>query len=223
MQHTILAQPSYSIVEVTLQPGEQLVSDSGAMAWKDTNVSAETAARGGVMQGLKRKLLSGESFFQNTYRAEGGPGMVALAPGSAGDIVAHELDGELLLERGAYLGGETGVTVDSKWGGLKGFFNEGLFVLRCSGRGTMFFGAYGDIQEIELNNEEYVVDNGYAVAWDPSLDYRLTRARRIRSFLFADQLLLRFSGTGRIWVQSRSSQGLANFVHAYRSVKSNNG
>ena len=128
----------------------------------------------------------------------------------------------LLLERGAYLGGEQGVTVDSKWGGLRGFFNEGLFILRCSGRGLMFFGAYGDIQTIDLKDEEYVVDNGFAVAWEPQLEYRLTRARRIRSFLFADQLLLRFSGTGRIWVQSRSSQGLANFVHAFRAVKSNN-
>jgi len=222
MQYEIIAKPSYSMVEVQLQPGEELVSDSGAMAWKDTNVSTQTQSRGGVMQGLKRKLLSGESFFQNTYRAEGGPGMVALAPGAAGDVLAHELDGELLLERGAYIGGEPGVTVDAKWGGLRGFFNEGLFVLRCMGKGTMFFGAYGDVQMVELNGGEYVIDNGYAVAWDPQLEYRLTRARRIRSFLFSDQLLLRFRGTGRIWIQTRSSQGLANFVHAYRAVKSNN-
>ncbi|MFT5291141.1 MAG: hypothetical protein ACI8QS_002415 [Planctomycetota bacterium] len=219
MQHNIIAQPSYSLVEVTLEPGEELVSDSGAMAWMDTNVTTKTAARGGIMQGLKRKFLSGESFFQNTYTAEGGPGTVALAPGAAGDVVALELDGELLMERGAYLGGGPGVKVDSKWGGLKGFFNEGLFVLRCHGKGTMFFGAYGDIQVVDLKDEEYVVDNGFAVAWEPQLSYRLSRARKIRSFLFSDQILLRFQGTGRIWVQTRSSQALANFAHAFRSVK----
>ena len=112
---------------------------------------------------------------------------------------------------------------DSKWGGLKGLFNEGLFILRCSGTGILFFHAYGDIQCVDVDGE-YVIDNGYAVAWEPSLDYRLTRARKIRSFLFGDQLLLRFSGRGRVWVQSRSPQSLANFVHPFRRVRrSNNG
>ncbi len=66
---------------------------------------------------------------------------------------------------------------------------------------------------------QYVVDNGFAVAWDASLDYRITRAKRIRSFLFADQLLMRFSGHGRLWAQSRSSAALANWIHPYRRVQ----
>ena len=98
-----------------------------------------------------------------------------------------------------------------------------LPILRCSGTGILFFHAYGDIQCVDVDGE-YVIDNGYAVAWEPSLDYRLTRARKIRSFLFGDQLLLRFSGRGRVWVQSRSPQSLANFVHPFRRVRrSNNG
>ena len=88
--------------------------------------------------------------------------------------------------------------------GLRGFFNEGMFVLRVTGTGTLFFHAYGDISPVDVSGE-YVVDNGYAVAWEPTLTYQLTRGRRIRSFLFSDQLLLRFSGHGRIWLQSRSS------------------
>ena len=84
MEHQITNGPSYAILEATLSPGETLVSESGAMAWKDTHVVTETSTRGGVMQGLKRKLLSGESFFQNTWRAEGESGSIALAPGSAG-------------------------------------------------------------------------------------------------------------------------------------------
>ena len=58
------------------------------------------------------------------------------------------------------------------------------------------------------------------MAWEPSLRYQLTRARRIRSFLFSDQLLLRFSGRGRLWVQSRSPRATANWVHPFRPVKS---
>lgn len=219
MRYEILSNPSYAVLEVALERGESIVADSGAMAWMDASIGTKTQARGGVLAGLKRKLLSGESFFQNTFTAESGPGTVALAGGSAGSVVAHEMQaGELLLEKGAYLASHAGVTCDAKWSGLRGFFNEGLFVLRCTGTGTLFFNGYGDIQEVDVDGT-YLVDNGYAVAWEPSLDYQLTRARRIRSFLFGDQLLLRFSGRGKLWVQSRSPQSLANWVHPFRRVQ----
>ena len=78
-----------------------------------------------------------------------------------------------------------------------------------------------NIHPVDVNGE-YVVDNGYAVAWEPSLTYRLTRGKKIRSFLFSDQLLLRFSGQGRIWLQSRSPRSLANWVHPFRRVESKN-
>jgi len=219
VRYDVLCSPSYAALEAHLEPGEALTADSGAMAWMDATIRARTSTRGGALAGLKRKFLSGESFFQNTYVAEGGPGTVGLTGGSAGDLVAYEMDaGELLLEKGAYLASFGEIVCDAKWSGLRGFFNEGLFVLRCTGTGTLFFNAYGEVQEVQVDGE-YVVDNGFAVAWEPSLDYRLTRARRIRSFLFSDQLMLRFSGRGRLWVQSRSPQALANWVHPFRRVQ----
>lgn len=219
MRYEIKSRPSYAVLEVTLQPGESFVADSGAMAWMDATIRTKATARGGALAGLKRKFLTGESFFQNTFTAENGPGTVGLAGGSAGDLVAYELrGGELFLEKGAYLASEGSVSCDAKWSGLRGFFNEGLFILRCTGTGTLFFNAYGDIQEVEVDGE-YLVDSGYAVAWEPTLEYRLTKARRIRSFLFSDQILLRFSGRGKLWVQSRSPQSLANWVHPFRRVQ----
>jgi uncharacterized protein (TIGR00266 family) len=221
MDYQITCQPSFSLLEVNLKDGEKVAAESGAMAWMSTNIKTTTTSRGGLMAGLKRKLLSGESFFQNTYEAQGGSGIVGLAPGACGDIVAREFDGdELFLEKGAYLASSVDVHCDAKFGGLKGLFNEGFFVLRVTGKGTLFFNAYGDIEEIEVKGS-YIVDNGYAVAWEPTLDYRITKARKIRSFLFSDQLLLNFSGYGKIWVQSRSPRTLANWVHRFRPQSSN--
>ena len=139
------------------------------------------------------------------------------------EISAHTncREASCFLEKGAYLASSEGVSCDSKWDGLRGFFNEGMFVLRVTGTGTLFFHAYGDIYPIDVS-DEYVVDNGYAVAWEPTLNYQLTRSRKIRSFLFADQLLLRFSGSGRIWLQSRSPRAMANWVHPFRRVQSKN-
>lgn len=221
MNHHIDFQPSYSLLHLDLEENETIVTESGAMAWMEGPLDVKTSSRGGVLKGLKRKFLGGESFFQNQYTATGPGAKLSLAPGSVGDLVAHPLDGELMLEKGAYLASDVGVEVDSKFDGLKGFFSEGLFVLRCTGHGMLFFTAYGDIQEIEVDGE-YIVDNGYAVAWEPSLSYRLTTGKRVRSFLFGDQLMLRFSGRGKVWVQSRSPSSLANWVHPFRAIQQNN-
>lgn len=222
MDYTIDSRPSYSLLEVTLAPGEELVTEAGAMAWMDSNLEVETSTRGGLMSGVKRAIGGGESFFQNTYTAQGAPGVIGLAPGQPGDICSYEMNGgELLLERGAYIASTPGIETNADFQGLRGLFNEGLFILRVSGSGLLFFNAYGDIQEIEVDGS-YVVDNGHAVAWEPSLDYRLTRAGRIRSFLFSDQIIMEFSGHGRLWVQSRNPRSFANWIFPFRRVESSN-
>ncbi|MDP6453067.1 MAG: TIGR00266 family protein [SAR202 cluster bacterium] len=222
MDYTIQSRPSYSLLEVDLTPGETMVAESGAMTWMTDNVRMKTSTRGGALRGLGRSMLGGESFFQNTYSAEGGSGTLGMAPGQPGDIVPIEMNGdELLLERGAYLASEENVKLDSNFQGLSGLFNEGLFVLRVSGEGLLFFNAYGDIHEVEVDGS-YIVDNGHAVAWEPTLDYQITRGRSIRSFLFSDQLLLEFHGHGKVWVQSRNPQTLANWVYPFRPQKSKN-
>lgn len=220
MHYIIRSQPSYSLLEVTLGAGEQLVTEAGAMAWMTPNIDVQTSSRGGILSGLGRAVLSGESFFQNTYEAREDGGTIGLAPGQPGDVMAYQLDGgSLLLEKGAYLASTPGVTTSSDFQGLRGLFNEGMFILRVSGTGLLFFNAYGDIQEINVEGS-YIIDNGHAVAWEPTLEYRLTRAGRIRSFLFSDQIIMEFSGQGKLWVQSRNPRSLSDWVFPFRGVKS---
>jgi hypothetical protein len=78
----------------------------------------------------------------------------------------------------------------------------------------------GELQCIRIVDGSYIVDNGYAGAWEPSLQYSMTHSLRIRSFLFADQVLIRYSGQGKLWVQSRSPRSLANWVYPFRPEKS---
>ena len=89
MQYKIICDPTYSAVEVSLKAGERVVSDSGVMAWMSANIKGETTTRGGLMAGMKRKLLAGESFFQNVYSPQGGPGTITFAPGSCGRYLRH--------------------------------------------------------------------------------------------------------------------------------------
>ena len=178
--------------------------------------------KGGFFAGITRRM-AGESFFLNTYTAEGGSGTIGIAPGYSGDIIVRELNDETLyMERGAYLCHVGNIETSATWEGFSGTFAEGMFGLRVSGTGLLFFGSYGDVQEVEVDGS-YTVDNGYAVAWEQNLDYSIGRSgRSIRSFLFSDQLICRFHGNGKLWVQTRSPRNLAAWVHPFRRVKSKN-
>jgi Mitochondrial biogenesis AIM24 len=59
-------------VVVSLQPGEQLTSEAGAMMFVSGDIAMEVEMPGGLAGGLKRKLLAGESIFVTRYRANGG-------------------------------------------------------------------------------------------------------------------------------------------------------
>ena len=222
MKYDIVSAPSYSLIEMKLSEGESVIVEPGSMAWMDTTIKPKTEMKGGFFAGIKRKF-GGESFFLNTYTAEGGSCNIGIAPGYSGDIVVRELNDETLyMERGAYLCHVGNIETSATWEGFSGMFAEGMFGLRVSGTGLLFFGSYGDVQEVEVDGS-YTVDNGYAVAWEQNLDYSIGRSgRSIRSFLFSDQLICRFHGNGKLWVQTRSPRNLAAWVHPFRRVKSKN-
>ena len=222
MNYDIVSAPSYSLIEMKLSEGESVIVEPGSMAWMDTTIKPKTEMKGGFFAGIKRKF-GGESFFLNTYTAEGGSGNIGIAPGYSGDIVVRELNDETLyMERGAYLCHVGNIETSATWEGFAGTFAEGMLGLRVSGTGLLFFGSYGDIQEVEVHGS-YTIDNGYAVAWEQNLDYSIGRSgRSIRSFLFSDQLIGRFQGNAKLWVQTRSPRNLAAWVHPFRRVKSKN-
>ena len=220
MKYNIVSAPSYSLIEMNLSEGESVIVEPGSMAWMDTTIKPKTEMKGGFFAGIKRRF-AGESFFLNTYTAAGGSGNMGIAPGYSGDIIVRELNNETLyMERGAYLCHVGNIETSATWEGFSGMFAEGMFGLRVSGTGLLFFGSYGDVQEVEVDGS-YTVDNGYAVAWEKNLDYSIGRSgRSIRSFLFGDQLICRYQGNGKLWIQTRSPRNLAAWVHPFRRVKS---
>ncbi len=124
MKYSIVHRPGFSLLEVELQPGEAVQAEAGAMVHMSPKVHIETKVKG-VFGALKRSMLGGESTFLNTFRAEGGPGTVGLAPSYPGDIEAFELDGTLYAQSGAFLVSTGGINIDTKWGGAKTFLGRG--------------------------------------------------------------------------------------------------
>jgi uncharacterized protein (TIGR00266 family) len=225
MPYEIKSSPDFAMIDFDLQPGESVVAESGAMVSMSSNVKMKTEARGGILAAAKRKLLGGESIFQNTYTAEGGAGRVMLAPGSPGDIIAFELEPErsLMIQSSAYVAATPDVKLDTKWGGAKGFFSGmGLFLLKATGPGTVFVASYGAIYPKRCEGE-YIVDTDHIVAFQDTVTYGITKVGGIKSLFFGGEgLVAKFQGQGMIYAQTRSPASLAAFLHPYRPVKSSN-
>ena len=70
MQSEVRHNPDFGMVRVIFDhPGETLVTESGAMVARDSADEMKTNMQGGFGGALKRKLLGGESLFQNTFTA----------------------------------------------------------------------------------------------------------------------------------------------------------
>ncbi|MDS0293004.1 TIGR00266 family protein [Halogeometricum luteum] len=206
MGHEVSARPSFALLTVSLEEGESLRAESGAMVSHDTGIEMETNATGGFLKSIRR-AFGGESFFQNTFRAAA-PGDVQFAPPLPGDISHVELGGETLyVQSGSYLAGDAGLDVDTEFGGARTFFGgEGLFLLKVTGTGPLFLSSYGAIEEISLDDRDsFVVDTGHVVAFEDTAEFTVRRVGGIRSTLTSGEgLVCEFGGSGTVWVQSRS-------------------
>ncbi len=151
-------------VVVALQPGEQLTSEAGAMMFISGDISMDVEMPGGVMGGLKRKLLAGESLFLTHYRANGA-GAVGITGPFPGSIRQHELDGEIICEKHAYLAHHGEVEIESAFAqklgmGIRGG-GEGFFLQRLKGKGTVWLHGGGDFLDFDLAaGQRLIVDTG---------------------------------------------------------------
>jgi uncharacterized protein (TIGR00266 family) len=122
-----------------------------------------------------------------------------------------------MMQAGSFMACTDGVNLGTVFGGIKAIFSgEGMFFLKITGQGDLWYNAYGSIVERELNNSELIVDTGHVVAWEPSLNWEVTGMGNLMSTVFSGEgLVLRFKGTGKVWLQTRSLGGLVNWMRGY--------
>ncbi len=216
--YTIECKPDFAFLTVQIPAGETLKVESSAMATMDTNLVMKTKMKGGLS-----RLLTGESLFTNEFTAQHGPGQIGIAPGSPGDLEHVHLNNETIyLQSSAFVAATPGVQTDSKWQGFKGFFSgESLFLIRCSGNGDLWFNTYGAMIEVDVT-QDYIVDTGYIVAFTEGLQYEVGMLGGLRtSFLSSEGLVCRFSGQGKVWIQTRQLPAFAWWTLPFRPQKNN--
>ncbi len=224
MRYQILDAPNFGLLEVELAEGEKIVAESGAMVAMGADIAIETTLRGGLLAAAKRKLLGGESLFQNTFLARAAGQKLFLAPPAEGDVRVIELRrGEtFFLQSGNYLahaGDE--LVLDTKWGGVRSFFGGvGFFMLKVQGPGTLFYGSYGAIHEVPIGAGGYTCDTGHIVGFTEGLEYKVRTFGGFKGLFFSGEgLVCDFEGTGTLFVQTRNAPALAAFLHRFRRVQ----
>jgi uncharacterized protein (TIGR00266 family) len=224
MRHEILDAPDFGLLAIALDRGDKVVAESGAMVAMGAEIRVETKMRGGLLAAAKRKLLGGESLFQNTFIAEADAQTLYLAPPSEGDLRARELrEGETFyLQSGNYVAhvGER-LVLDTQWGGVRSFFGGiGFFMLRVTGPGTVFYASYGAIHEVPIGAAGYTCDTGHIVGFTQGLEYNVRAFGGFKGLFFSGEgLVCDFEGQGTVYLQTRNAPALASFLHPFRPVQ----
>jgi uncharacterized protein (TIGR00266 family) len=207
MHVDIRYSPSFALGVITLPPGGEVKAEAGAMTSMSGGVEIETTAQGGLLKGLKRSMLGGESFFINTFTAPSG-GELTVAPTLPGDIVRMRAGhAAMMVQSGSWLASDPAVDVDTKWGGARTFFSgEGLFLLRCSWAGDMIVSSFGAIERRDLADGEVLkIDTGHIVAFAEGISYQVSKVGGWKSTLLSGEgLVATFTGPGALWLQTRS-------------------
>ena len=226
-RYTIEHNPSYALLKLSLSANQTVMVEAGAMSAMDSCIEMKSKAKGGLMGGLGR-MLGGESLFISEFTAKGKSGDVYVSPGVPGDIKHYYLEGtrNLMVQSSGFVAADPTVTIDTQFQGFKGFFSgESLFLLKVTGEGNFWFSSFGAILEIPVDGG-YVVDTGYIVAFEDSLSYDVEMINGLSfkglktGILGGEGFVARFTGTGRLWIQSRNLYPFINFINPFRPVKS---
>ncbi len=217
-------------VEISLDPGETVVAEAGAMMYMEEGLTFESkmgdgsepdAGMWGKLKGAGRRAITGESLFMTHFtNSGGGLQKVAFAAPYPGKIVPVDLasiGGRLICQKDAFLcaalGTRVGVAFNKKLGaGL--FGGEGFILQDLQGDGKVFLHAGGTVVDKHLAGETLRVDTGCLVAFEPAISYDIARAGNLKSMAFGGEglFMATLQGHGRVWLQSLPFSRLADRI-----------
>ena len=214
------------VVVCELDSGEEMFTESGGMSWMSGNMSMSTNMEGGLMKGLGR-AMSGESIFMATYKAEGGPGMIAYASSFPGSIIAHELQPgqSIICQKRSFLAASRGVTLAVHFQRKLGaglFGGEGFIMQRITGPGVAFIEIDGAAIEYNLQpNQMIKVDTGHVAMMQETVKMEVTTVKGFKNVLFGGEglFLTTLTGPGHVWLQSMPIDNVAKNIIQFMPSK----
>lgn len=225
MKYNIQGEPM-PVVICHLEAGESMITERGSMVWMSGNMRMETQT-GGLGKAFGR-LFSGESIFQNTYTAVGGPGMIAFASSFPGTIRAVEITPSMpvIAQKSAFLAATPGVELSvhfQKKFGTGLFGGEGFIMQRLSGHGMAFLEIDGSAVEYSLApGQQLIVDTGNLAMVDATCQIDIQTVKGAKNVLFGGEGLFNtvVSGPGRGVLQTMALPAFASALIPYLPTKS---
>ncbi len=202
------------------QAGEEMITQSGGMAWMSDGITMTTDTNGGALAGLGR-MFAGESIFMAHYKAQKSGSVIAFAatvPGKVVPVKMREYPGGLICQKGAFLCSQSSVRLNIEFtrklsSGL--FGGEGFILEKLSGSGAAFLEVDGDVVEKTLGVGEVIkVDTGNVVAFESGMKYEIETVHGFKNILFGGEglFLTRITGPGKVILQTQNIRDFANLL-----------
>jgi uncharacterized protein (TIGR00266 family) len=221
IDHRIVGDDMQAVI-ITLDPGEAVQAEAGAMMFLEDGIEMNTETGGGLMKGVKR-IVAGESFFITTFANQGHrASKCAFAAPYPGKILSVNLGetGPILCQRDAYLCSAYGIEVSvafTKRLGAGFFGGEGFILEKLAGDGLAFIHAGGTLLKKDLvKGERLRVDTGCIAAFEERVEYNIEWVGGFKTAFFGGEGLFfaTLTGPGTVYMQTLPFSRLADRVLA---------
>ncbi len=215
------------VLELSLQPGESVVSEVGEFSWMTDAIQISTGTGGGMagagLKGIVKRAVAGSSIMLSTYTAEGGVGAISFASKVPGHIVPIDVspESEFLVHRHGFMAAVPGVQLglgfqQSFRGGI--FGGMGFVLQKITGTGRAFIDLSGEVLAFDLQPGQTMrVHPGHVGLFQASVSFQVVRVPGLMNRYMGDDghHFAVMTGPGRIWLQSMPVAILAGAVRPY--------
>ncbi len=217
-------------LHVALTKGDRIYCESDAMVMMETTLDLKGSMNGGIGRALLRSFANGESFFQQEIEAVRGDGDCLLSPVLPGALEIIDVGSQqYLLNDGAFVAATSGTQMKVRTQSLgNALFAQsgGFFVMETSGTGQVVVSGFGSLFQLEVSpGKDMIIDNSHVVCWDSTLRYEISvttgnsgsglggmLGNFVNSFKSGEGIVLRFSGSGKIYVCSRNRDAFVEWM-----------
>ena len=214
------------VLEITLNPGEKLVSEAGEMSWMSSEIemvtTTQTAGAKGMMGVLKR-AVGGGGIFMTEFGVTNAPGQVAFATKMPGQIMPVQVQpgGELMIQRSGFLCATEGIELTvgfQKKLGAGIFGGEGFLLQKMGGSAQAWVELDGEVIVRDLQPGEVLrVNPGHVGMFQAQMAFDIQMVPGIKNKLFGGEglFLATLTGPGRVWLQTLPIANLAHSLLPY--------
>lgn len=193
------------MVRITINNSKTRV-EPGALYFMKGDLEIKASTGGGILKGLSRKMLTGETFFVNEIH---GTGEIWLEP-TFGHFLLHNIgkDEGVIVDKSLFYAGTSNLDVSAHKqknisSALMG--GEGWFQTKITGRGIAVLYSPVPVQEIlkvDLMKDKLWVDGNFAMMRSLGVSFWVQKSSKswLATSVSGEGLLQTFAGEGSVWI-----------------------